>query len=94
MSRKPFAAAALALGLLAAAPALAQPPTAGATEDSTAARTMAQNQRVQIGQPAPAAAAHAATAQERPVVARPARPASPSRRVELAEGSDGRAGPR
>ena len=92
MSRTLFAAAALALGLLATAPALAQPPAAGATEDSTAARTMAQNRRVQIGQPAPAAAAQSAVRER--TAARPAPQASPSRRVELADGSGGRAEPR
>jgi hypothetical protein len=85
MSRK-LLAAALLLGL-AAAPALAQTSPAGAPEDSTAARTMAQNRRVSIGQqPAPAAGGQApareAAAKEPP---RRAGPPAVARPVALAD---------
>jgi hypothetical protein len=85
MRRKPLTAAALVLGL-AAAPAFAQPSTAGAPEDSTAARTMEQNRRIPIAQPAPPGGqtpVQEAAATES--AGRQAAPATGKRRVASAE---------
>jgi len=89
MSRNRLAAAALLLGLAAAVPAYAQssPALAGVPEDSTAARTLAQNRRAVFGPPV-SGSGNQATAQ--PAAAQQGRPAgagqpAAGRRVALAE---------